>query len=227
MAFTKYGYDTEKYCFAELIASTFEVDNLDDLHNLRSDLLPPKQLNFDTETKTKFHETFYKRLNDGWPELIGAYELFIKNEVAPRFDNNFVYQAFPTFRVHIPNDQAIHYWHYDSDPDHMHPDWEINFQIAITDMEGTRCTWVESVPGLKDFNPMEMNYGEYTIFNGNKCTHGNKVNQTDKMRISFDFRIIPGNRYNPEYDPGQLTATAKKRFIVGDYYKKFTKEDNG
>jgi hypothetical protein len=45
----------------------------------------------------------------------------------------------------------------------MHPEWEINFQVALTDIYDTQATWVESVPGLKDFSPMEMKYGEYYI----------------------------------------------------------------
>ena len=221
MGFIKYNYDVSKYSFAKLIAEAFEVDDLTTLHESRVDLMPDEKLNFNTETKTKFHEAFYKRLDSGWPEIVDAYELFIREEVAPRLDEDFVYQTFPTFRIHIPDDQAIHYWHYDSDSNHTHPDWEINFQIAVTDMQKTSCTWVESVPGLKDFRPMEMKRGEYIIFNGNKCTHGNRVNKTGKSRISFDFRVLPFSRYVSENQV--KSATASKRFIVGDYYKLFKK----
>ena len=223
MGFIKYNYDVSKYSFAKLIAEAFEVDDLTTLHKSRADLMPAEKLDFNTETRTKFHKTFYKRLDSksGWSEMVDAYECFIREEVALRFEEDFVYQVFPSFRVHIPNDRAIHYWHYDTDTNHKHPDWEINFQIAITDMYDSNCTWVETVPGLKDFRPMEMKYGEYTIFNGNKCTHGNKVNKTGKMRVSFDFRVLPFSKYVSENQV--KSATASRRFIVGDYYKLFKK----
>ena len=32
---------------------------------------------------------------------------------------------------------------------------------------------------------------EFIVFNGNKCIHGNKLNDTGKTRVSLDFRIIP------------------------------------
>jgi ectoine hydroxylase-related dioxygenase (phytanoyl-CoA dioxygenase family) len=122
----------------------------------------------------------------------------------------------PSFRVHLPDDKAIHKWHYDSDKDHLHPEWEINFQIALTDMIGTRATWVEVVPGFKNYVPMEMTYGEYYVFNGNKCTHGNKENISGKTRVSFDFRILPKDKYNPT---AKKSVTAKKKFLLGEYYK--------
>ena len=41
-------------------------------------------------------------------------------------------------------------------------------------------------------------YGQYCMFNGNKCTHGNKPNKTSLTRVSFDFRVIPISKYNPD-----------------------------
>ena len=212
----KYTYDTSKYKFKELIENHFNVNNLARLHDERRDLLPKEQLNFFTETKTKFHQHFYSKLREGWNEIELAYENFIKNEITPMLNFKFIYQSFPSIRFHIPNDQAIHYWHYDSDKDHMHPEWEINFQIALTDMYDTQATWIESVPGLGDFSPMEMTYGDYYAFDGNKCIHGNKVNISGSTRVSFDFRIIPYDRYATTE---VFSATKGKKFVIGDYYK--------
>ena len=39
----------------------------------------------------------------------------------------------------------------------------------------TQLLFGETEPGKKDFIPLEINYGEYFQFNGNKCTHGNKI----------------------------------------------------
>lgn len=214
----KFSYDITKYNFKKIIEEHFGVDDLSSVHLGRPELLPREKLDFFNETRTKFHKAFYSKLNSGWPELVSSYEKFIKDEISPLFEGRVVYQTFPSIRFHLPEDQAIHYWHYDSDKDHMHPDWEINFQLALTDMHDTQATWVESVPGLKDFRPMEMNYGEYHVFNGNKCIHGNKINKTNQTRVSFDFRIIPHERYL-QNKKELSSATKGKKFIIGDYYK--------
>ena len=59
---------------------------------------------------------------------------------------------------------------------------EINFCLAITKMENTTAIWAETSPGKKDFSPMEIDYGEYFNFNGNKCTHGNKINEKTREK---------------------------------------------
>jgi len=65
---------------------------------------------------------------------------------------------------------------------------------------------------LKDFKPIELKKDQYAIFDGNRCTHGNKFNETGKSRITFDFRVLPMNRFD---------ATKKK---VSFYGKEFTPE---
>ena len=217
-------YDIDKYRFAELVSKAFEVDDLSLLHINRKDLLPPQKLDFSNESKTKFHELFYKKLNSPWTSLIESYEDFIKNEISLYFKEGFIYQTFPTFRVHIPNYKAIHQWHYDSDPIHKHPPWEINVQVPLTKIINTQATWIESVPGLEDFLPMEMDYGEYVFFDGNRCKHGNRVNKEGHTRVSFDFRVMPLSKYTGQ---SKSSVTSQKRFIVGEYYKIFNKLDEG
>lgn len=212
----KYKYDTNKYKFKEIIKNYFNVSDLSLLHKERNDLLPSKALCFDNESKTKYHKLFYSKMNNGWKELEDAYHLFIKEEVSSIIKEELIYQYMPSFRVHLPNNKAIHKWHYDSDLDHFHPEWEINFQVALTDMYDTQATWVELVPGLKKYLPMEMTYGEFYIFNGNKCIHGNKENISGKTRVSFDFRILPKRKYNPSIIQ---SVTSKKKFLLGEYYK--------
>jgi len=208
-------YDPENYRFKELVSSVFDISDLDLIHKKRGDLLPPKELCFENESKTKFHEVFYKKLNSGWPAFMDSYRAFVENEVYPLFKRKIVYQKMPSFRVHLPDDKAIHKWHWDSDPDHLHPLWEINFQIALTDIYNTNAMWVESVPGLRDYKTIEMKYGEFTAFDGNRCAHGNKPNKENKTRMSFDFRVIPYERY---IDDGKASITSNKKFVIGEYY---------
>ena len=63
---------------------------------------------------------------------------------------------------------------------------------------------------------MNLEYGNFICFDGNKCTHGNKKNDTDKTRISFDFRILPYEKYNENYLTGSVST--KKKFLIGEYY---------
>ena len=216
----KKSYDTSIHCFRKPIENLFGVDDLEGLHTSRSDLLPTEELVFETESRTQYHNVFYNRLNsqDSWKDIKDTYHNFLDCVVRPIVKEEFVYQAFPTFRVQVPKEKAIHKWHYDSDIDHMHPSWEINFQIALTEMKNTTATWVESVPGLRDFAPMNMDYGEFYIFNGNKCMHGNKTNDSNKTRVSLDFRIIPLKKYKEIMNNELKSATTSRRFVVGEYY---------
>ena len=63
---------------------------------------------------------------------------------------------------------------------------------------------------------MNVNHGQLCIFNGNKCLHGNKINKTGKTRISFDFRVVPYDRYNPKFE--KMSATKNQKFLLGEYY---------
>ena len=217
-------YDTNKYDFCKEVEEIFGIPSggLCDIHELRESLMPKHKLNFDNETRTDFHSTFYGALNSENGEPVkDVYKRFIDDIVAPIFDGPFVYQAFPSFRVHIPNDQAVHKWHYDSDENHNHPDWEINFQVALTKMWDSNAMWLESVPGLGDFKPMEMEVGDYCIFYGNKCAHGNKENQTGKTRVSMDFRVLPYDKYDES--EAKNSATAGTKFVIGHYYSLYEK----
>tara|TARA_R110000824_G_scaffold318633_1_gene505775 strand:+ start:1679 stop:2374 length:696 start_codon:yes stop_codon:yes gene_type:complete len=213
-------YDVSIYDFCGEVEKIFKVSRggLDNLHEFRNELMPIDKLNFGNETRTNFHSTFYDALNSSsGDDIRDVYERFIKDVVSPMFEGSFVYQTFPSFRVHIPNDQAIHKWHYDSDEDHNHPDWEINFQIALTKIWDSNAMWVESIPGLGDFQPVEMSAGDCTIFYGNKCVHGNKENKTGKTRVSMDFRVMPYDKYDES--AAKSSATASRKFVIGDYYR--------
>jgi len=218
MSHTKRQYNINNYGFAEMVRSLFDVDNLESLHELDLSLTNAILLDQASEAETFFHQKFYERLNQDWTEIKRAFESFVKNEVSPLFNQDFLFQKFPSFRVQVPNQTAVSKWHYDSDLDHGHPDWEINFQIALTEMKETSATWVETVPGLNDFNPMNLNVGEFAIFNGNKCRHGNKPNRTEQTRVSLDFRVLPIDRYD---ENTEKTSYYGNKFVDGGYYKRF------
>ena len=95
-------------------------------------------------------------------------------------------------------------------------DWpEVKIVTAAMDPELNEHKYI--VPGLGDYAPIEMSENEYTIFYGNKCRHGNMINDTPHTRVSFDFRILPLDKYSP--DMSKASGTRNMRFIVGEYYK--------
>lgn len=211
-------YEISKYDFHGIVAEAFNVDDLSNIHLLRNDLVPQEKLIFDNESKTKFHTHFYSLLNEGkLPRLESAYSEFVEREVGPFFSEDILYQYMPSFRVHLPGDKAIHKWHYDSDKDHCHPEWEINFHIPLTRTRDSQSIWIESVPGLGDYSPVNLEYGEIYIFDGNRCTHGNKENITDSTRVSFDFRIIPVSKFSVNQ---KESVTSSKKFVEGQYYRR-------
>jgi len=219
-----YSYDRSSYNFNELLTSLFEVPSLELLHVFHKNMIQTGNIEWKDESDSKFHKIFYSKLNlkgpgNRWNEMIDCYDRFVKNEIKSKLDSNteFLVQQFPSFRVQTPNSKAIHKWHYDSDEDHGHPIGEINVQIPITVMYDTSATWIESIPGMSNFAPMNMFPGQYSIFNGNKCTHGNKKNETGITRVSFDFRIIPKKVL--ENQRLNTSATLGMKFTIGEYYR--------
>jgi hypothetical protein len=210
-------YDTEKYAFISEIKKVFGVSDLHYLHEERKDLMPGYSLTFENESTTNFHKAYYAKQNSGWPELESTYKEFVRNVVIPIVGEDCVYQYMPSVRFHLPDQKAIHKWHYDSDKDHRHPVGEINFQIAITEMNEINATWCESSPGAGDYRPMVMLPGQFLQFDGNKCVHGNKSNTSGKTRVSLDFRVSPRSVYNQ--NAGNISVSSGKKFVVGEYYR--------
>ena len=160
----KYKFDITKYKFKELVSEVFEVDKLEKVHESKSHWMSDdyRKLNIHNENTTRFHQEFYKRLNDNWTKFYETYDNFIHNEIIPLVDEKFHYQYLPSFRIHLPFDnQAVHTWHYDSDQLHKHPEGEINFWLPLTRAYGTNTMWVESQPRKLDFRPVEGGYGDY------------------------------------------------------------------
>ena len=216
-----YDYCTKQYNFISLVSDLFQVNALESLHTVQSKIANGSSIEWKDESSSEFHKLFYGRLSldkdNVWSEIVDVYDSFVRDEVSKRVPGEFLVQKFPSFRVQLPNSRAINKWHCDSDKDHGHPEGEINIQIPLTVMYDTSATWIESVPGMHDFKPMNMVPGQYTIFNGNKCIHGNKTNTTGLTRVSFDFRIIRKETLAAQNT--RNSATLGVKFTVGGYYK--------
>ena len=74
--------------------------------------------------------------------------------------------------------------------------------------------FMESEILKKDFKPVNLNFGQYLIFNS-ELMHGNKVNREEYTRFSMDFRIM----FKEDYKRFERSTTTQKiKFQVGDYY---------
>jgi hypothetical protein len=217
----KLRYDIKKYKFIEYIEKLF-TSELNNLHNIQK-----REYELFTEvgkdSNTEFHKKFYKRLDEGW-DIQDEYDKFIKNEVLPFLGlNEAMVQKFPTLRVMLPNNVAIVLNHHDSDELHGHPKCEINFIMGLTNMYDTNAVNVETIPRLEKYEKINLNAGETICFNGNLCNHNNEINKTGKTRVSFDFRILPLNYYDENYN--KSSASTNTKYVEGGYYKR-VKVDN-
>lgn len=209
-------YDSQVFNFKKVLQNLFGVKFPEFVHHGHKTY--DEKFEVGKDSSTIYHKTFYDQYRSGWPAMEDMYENFIRDEVSLLFFEDFLYQRFPTFRVHLPNNIAVGDFH--NDGDFHHPDGEVNFIIPITCSDLTQSVWVESKPGLKDFSPIKLEWGELVMFNGNKLTHGNKINLTSETRMSMDFRVLPVSKYTGEDTGGSMTLNTK--FKEGEYYKRFT-----
>lgn len=211
-------YQTHKYSirnfpFYALVGNCFNCPDLSELHK---NMEVTEKFTMENNSDTKYHKMFYDKLRLGWEELEKNYKNFIKEVVSPLVGEDFVYQKWPTLRIHIPNNWATPEFHCDSQEGYNHPEGEINFILPLTLCYGTNAVWAESEPNKKDFQPLEGGVGDLITFNGNKCLHGNKENLTEDTRVTFDFRILPVSKYDP--DLAKESNTTSTKFKIGGYY---------
>ena len=216
----QYWYSKKKYPFINLIEELFHTDELRLLHeNLAQTYMTSDGLaGLGNDTHSFYHKLFYDKLNSGWEEFNEIYTDFIREIIFQLFseEESLIYQTTPSFRIQYPNSKAVTTIHCDSDKNHKHPLGEINILIPLTNMTNTSTIWIESLPNMADWKPINLTSDEFIVWNGNRCRHFNKVNKTGETRISMDFRILPKICYDPTYN--ELTATTKQRFIIGEYY---------
>ena len=207
-------YDIAKYNFSELVGSLFDVD----LSELDSEE-QKKSLLLGKDTHTSFHKVFYQRVDaeGGWPEFENLYKSFVREVIFPLFeDDTLIHQKLPGIRFNRPGAKAVYRWHCDGDKHHKHPPGEINIFVPLTDSYDSNTIWAESLPGLGDFSPVNLKYGQFVMAYFNQCRHGNVTNKTGKTRVSFDFRVIPGFAYDESCN--LVTCTTKQPFKIGGYY---------
>ena len=207
-------FDITQFPFNSIVKKYLEIEDLEQLHSTYSQ--NDKIRGIGEDTKTDAHKKFYQYLNIENNELILMYYKFIKTVLFENFDNKILFQRSPSLRISYPNNLAVSTWHADGDNINKHPPGEINIFLPLTNCFGNNSIWIESIPGKQDFHPVKLKFGEILIFNGNECVHGNKINDTNITRLSFDFRILPRDKYNKDYP--HRTSTKNLSYTIGEYY---------
>ncbi len=188
--------------------------NLGLLENLNLEIEVLKREN---DQKTPIHTVYYEWART--EEFQNLYVELLRDYVKPLYDGEeIVYQKIPTFRVAFPNNIAVGEFH--KDKAYRDLSWaeqvkEDNFFLPFTDAFDTNTIWVESEEDKGDFAPMNCEYGNTIQWNGSNLTHGNKINETGKARVSVDFRVIRMSNYTPS-TKGSINMNVG--FAIGGYY---------
>ncbi len=153
-----------------------------------------------------------KILTDGH-FLLNTYEALIKEVIAPMMVSEYkhskyhhlenqtvLYQYPPTLRIFPSTNPPKSMGRLHTDYDYGHQDGEVNFWLPLVNANGGNATlWSESAPGSKDFEPLQLVYGEIQRFHAVSHMHGTYPNDTGQTRISLDFRVALACSFNHQY----------------------------
>ncbi len=221
-----FKFDTSVIKFKELIEkhlkNSINCENLEEFNNYIPKDKMPKDI-MEGTAHTYGHDMLYAidpvfkqnglfKVSDiGFMKEYDKFIKYLRNEI---FQESIIYQKKPSFRIHYPKFTSYGKFHRDSD--YFHPKNEINIWVPITKTIGTASMMIESEKNKKDHKPVELDYGEFLIFNS-ELEHGNVVNKEEYTRMSLDLRVIPKNSY--DYDYSKSSATQNIEFKIGSYYE--------
>lgn len=230
-------YNIDEFNFRNYLETIYETNDLENLHTqskIYDDFTNNKIKDLDS-IESDLHKKFYTNIkkDNRFRKLYCALIKKIHTELFPE-EEILLYQSYPSIRFQFPHNIAVPP-HCDSDNLAKHPLGEKNFLIPITVMKNSTRLFIESEPQKKDFQGINLNYGELLFFNGNKCIHYNEINQENYIRISFDFRVITqGNYLNYVNTTNEIITTAPKdqdnirkplKIAYGSYYQLTYKND--
>jgi len=218
-------YKINDFPFDKMILDHFKKFNVRDLKKIHVDLpnelKPRKVVSVKNDQDQSIYKYLYKidkgfnlKKKEGNGKFLDLYYKFVNKIAKEFFSEDLVFQSKPTFRVHFPDNLAVGGFH--RDREYNHPLEEINIWVPLTETSDTSSIWIESSFDKKDYKPMNLKYGDFIIFDSG-LQHGNKINLTNKTRISFDFRVIPSSKYKKN-DVVKKSTGQFIKFKIGDYY---------
>ena len=121
-------------------------------------------------------------------------------------------QRYPTIRFQYPCNISVFEFHRDTN--YAHPLGEINCFYALNKCYETSALQVEKNLGFEDYEPLNLDPGQYALLNTSMYKHGDKINKTNKTRVSMDFRFIPNLRLDKE----NISPSRKKKLTSDSYF---------
>ena len=175
-----FEFDVAKYQFRPALEGLFGVP-LEELHKWLGSF---DQFERRNDQNTILHRVFYTNYSSCFKPI---YESFIENFISGIVKFPFAYQVIPTFRVGLPGNRFVGEYHVDSK--YNHPDYELNFNLGLSNYLKPCCLMSERTPRSREFFPIECNYGSIFSFNHIDCAHGSDINTTSETMVSIDFRL--------------------------------------
>lgn len=165
-------YDTEVFPFRELVGDILGVapSLFSQIHLTPEGCSVLKQEEEGALHRKRGKQGAYSKI---WISSKGRAERQRFDQLLDRFVDDFIatrmgrevdgrsdvaYQKEPNLRVVLPSGEPYGYRHCDAD--YHHPPSEVNWWLPLTRVSGTNSLYVESKPGLGDFQPMELDYGQ-------------------------------------------------------------------
>jgi ectoine hydroxylase-related dioxygenase (phytanoyl-CoA dioxygenase family) len=199
-------YDLERFDLPHIVAEIMHHD-LQTLDGSKYDMLTRG-----SDQSTVYHSMFYQEFEEKLGALYREFASHMGQLIFP--DRDIHHQRTPTFRVQFPNNVAVGEMHTDSD--YSHQDGEINFWVPLTPVWGSNTVWVERTRGGYNYQPWTLKPGQVLVFDSVNWRHGNIRNGTGCVRVSFDFRLIPAEKYA---DSGASSVNAGRRMCLGEYWE--------
>lgn len=224
-----FSFDTKKYPILPLFLracgfadDNFSDDILENLHqnnenkdNMMKFLTDPQNI----DQRNRFQSTYDSLVREvAIPKLVSIWNEYCdvqkSAETPPIHCNEVFYQSFPCLRIIRPNEFSIGP-HCDIQYDHSIA--TINFYIPLTSIGNSNSLFLESLPGLEDWHPIEGKYGNIKRFAGGINMHWTALNLTNTTRVSLDFRIILGPLYYDQLVRRRYNTNGNSDEIASSY----------
>lgn len=226
-----YDFDQKIASFLDFFKQLYKEENLEKLYLKSEDYQYFKdrlEVGYLNDTETDLHKIFYNEIksNDKFKNMYCDLIKEIYKHFFPEYEY-ILYQSFPSVRFQFPKSIAVPP-HKDADHLSNHPLGEKNFILPIVGMKNTASLFIEDKPDSKNFQNINLEYGELFYFNGNTCTHYNQKNEENNLRISLDFRILLIDDYVNYLNSERILTTNPRdvqmkrkptKMIAGHYYQ--------
>jgi hypothetical protein len=183
-----FAYDTARWDLRAIVAEFFGTDALETLHldprwNPQEEGLPLPH-HFVTRNSWDVSKALREAVIEHSMALIQS---LVFDHIAGFVGPIRSLQPEAMMRVNFHGSRAILRFHRDEEYG-QRPNL-VNVWLPVTRTHGSNSMYVESAPGLSDFKPVELDYGEGFMFYGTQMVHGTLDNLSGGTRISYDFRF--------------------------------------